>query len=227
MSYEIEERVSELELALRRFINESAIINKQADERNRDANERMASLGKEMRDLNKAADERMAGLSKEMQEFKIEMRQSKRDLDKKWGDLANKMGTIIEDILAPNLLRLATEHFGFKDIVQYMLRRRQKLPGGKAETEFDTIIVGPEAVILGEAKSSPCLAYIDEFIQKVPTFFNFCPEYKNLRLIPVFGSWSIDDKLVERLTEHKIYAMRMGDDIMELVNAGELEKSGD
>ena len=216
MSYEIEERVSELELALRRFINESAIINKQADERNRDANERMAGLSKEMREF-----------KVEMQEFKIEMRQSKRDLDKKWGDLANKMGTIIEDILAPNLLRLATEHFGFKDIVQYMLRRRQKLPGGKAETEFDTIIVGPEAVILGEAKSSPCLAYIDEFIQKVPTFFNFCPEYKNLRLIPVFGSWSIDDKLVERLTEHKIYAMRMGDDIMELVNAGELEKSGD
>jgi hypothetical protein len=30
--------------------------------------------------------------------FIAEMRQSKRDLDKKWGDLANKMGTIIEDM---------------------------------------------------------------------------------------------------------------------------------
>lgn len=212
MSYETEERVSELELVLRKFIDESFLINKQADERHRAAEMRACRFEQEMREF-----------KEEMREFKIEMRQSKRDLDKKWGDLANKMGTIIEDVLAPNLLRLATEHFGFKDIVQYMLRRRQKLPGGKAETEFDAIIVGPEAVILGEAKSSPCLAYIDEFIQKVPTFFDFCPEYKNLRLIPVFGSWSIDDKLVHRLTEHNIYAMQMGDDNMELANAKELE----
>lgn len=36
--------------------------------------------------------------------------------------------------------------------------------------------------------------------------------------------FSIPDPLVRELTRHRIYAMRMGQDTMELANAAELEK---
>lgn len=39
----------------------------------------------------------------------------------------------------------------------------------------------------------------------------------------IFGSWSIPDEVVARLTQLGIYAMQMGEDTMELVNAAELE----
>jgi len=206
----IEDRVDRLEALFGQFLTEMALLNKRAEERHKAAEER-----------HKAAEERMA-------RFEADMRQARKDLDKKWGDLANKMGTIIEDILAPNLERLAREHFRFERIDDFMIRRLRRRPGqpkrtGKGEGEFDTLVVGPDAVILGEAKSTPSLEYVEDFAGKVSTFFEFFPEYKDKRLIPVFGSWAIPDSLVEALTARRIYAMRMGEETMELANAAALE----
>jgi hypothetical protein len=57
----------------------------------------------------------------------------------------------------------------------------------------------------------------------VSTFFEFFLEYKDKRLIAVFGSWAIADALVKELTARRIYAMRMGEETMELANAAALE----
>jgi hypothetical protein len=71
-----EDRVDRLEALLGQFVTQMAVINK-------------------------AAEERLARFKPEMREFKDEMRFSKREMDEKWGALANKLGTIIGDILAP------------------------------------------------------------------------------------------------------------------------------
>jgi len=224
MSYvTIEDRVDRLEALFGQFLTEMALLNKNANERNQAAEDRQARFEQEMREFK----DEMGEFKDEMGEFKDEMRASKRELDKKWGDLANKMGTIIEDILAPNLRRLAREHFRFETILDFMIRRSRRRPDRpEMESEFDTLVVGPEAVILGEAKSSPTLEYADAFADKVGTFFDFFPEYRGRRLIAVFGSWAIADLIVTRLTVHGIYAMRMGEDTMELANAAALEGAG-
>lgn len=242
MSYvTIEDRVDRLEGLFGKFISEMAILAKRADdrekaaeerhrlaeERNRAAEERMARFEQEMREFKDemgAFKDEMGGFKTEMGDFKAEMRQSKRDLDKKWGDLANKLGTIIEDILAPNLRRLAGAFFGFEVIEDFMMRRARRRPGpDPVEAEFDTVIVSPDAVILGEAKSTPSVGHADEFATKVQGFFEYFPEYRGRRLIPVLGSWAMADTVVDRLTAHRIYAMRMGADTMELANAAQLE----
>jgi len=73
------------------------------------------------------------------------------------------------------------------------------------------------------SESSPSLAAADDFAVKVATFFDFYPEYRGRRLLPVLGRWGIPDPVVERLTAHRIYALRMGEETMELVNALALE----
>lgn len=244
----VEDRVDRLEALFGQFMTELALSNKQAKEREQAAEERnqaaeerhraaeerqKAAEGRQVaaEERQHAAEERFARFQDEMRAFKDEMRvfreemrQARKELDKKWGDLANKMGTIVEDILAPNLRRLAREHFRFVTIEDFMIRRsrRRPTPPGE-ESEFDTLVVGPEALILGEAKSNPSLEYADEFAAKTATFFDFFPEYRGRRLIPVFGSWAIPDRVVDRLTAHRIYAMRMGEETMELANAAALE----
>ena len=230
----LDDRVDRLEALFGQFMTELAMLNRQAKERDKAAEERNQAA----EERNKAAEERVARFEQEMrvfkdemsefkdemQAFKDEMRASKRALDKKWGDLANKMGTIIEDILAPNLQRLAREHFGLDPILASMIRCTRRQPDRiEVESEFDTLVVGRDAVILGEARSTPSLGAADDFAAKVATFFDFFPEYRGRRLIPVLGSWAIPDRVVERLTAHRIYAMRMGEDTMELVNAPALE----
>lgn len=105
-----------------------------------------------------------------------------------------------------------------------MIRRTRQQPGHPdVESEFDTIVVGTDAVILGEAKSTPSIEYADDFARKVVSFFDFFPEHQGRRLIGIFGSWAIPNPIVERLTSHRIYALRMGEDTMELANASTLE----
>lgn len=238
----IEDKVELLEAQFGQFMTQMAILNKNSEDRNKAAEERHIAAEERHRaaeERHRAAEERqkaieiaaearnqeaevrMARFEKEMSEFKQEMRASKRELDKKWGDLANKMGTIIEDILAPNLRRLAVEHFNFGLVQDFMIRRTRRVGG--QESEFDTLVIGPDAVILGEAKSTPSISYADEFGAKVKTFFDFFPELNGRRLIPIFGSWAIADSVVQRLTTLGIYAMRMGEDTMELANAKTLE----
>jgi hypothetical protein len=230
----IEDRVDRLEALFGQFLTEMALLghqaqerDKAAEERNRLAEERNAAA----EERNRLAEERMARFEQEMLEFKDEMRefkeesrQARRAMNKQWGDLANKMGTIVEDILAPNLRRLAREHFRFGSIQAFMLRcTRCRTGSPEIEGEFDTLVVGEQAVILGEAKSTPSVAYADEFAAKVAEFFDYFPEYRGRQLIAVFGSWAIPDRIVECLTHHGIYAMRMGEDTMELANAAFLE----
>jgi len=200
-----EERVDRLEAVFGQFMTEMAVLNRKADERN------------------KAAEERMARFEADSRAFKDEMRASKREQNKQWGDLANKLGTIMEDIVAPNLRRLAVEHFGFPVLEDSMLRRSRR-HGGRM-TEFDALVVGPTAVILGEAKSSPSVKFAEEFAAKAGLFFDYFPEYQGRRLIPILGSWSIADEVVERLTALGIYALRMGEDTMELANAAALDRA--
>jgi len=172
----------------------------------------------------RAFKDEMRAFKDEMRAFKDEMRADRKDLNKKWGDLANKMGTIIEDILAPNLRRLAIEHFGFGEILDFAIRRQRARPGNPSiKGEFDTIVVGPEAVILGEAKSSPATEHADAFANKGRQFIEFFPEYSGRRLILVFGSWSIPEDVLSRLTALGIYGMQMGEETMVLANAKELE----
>jgi hypothetical protein len=219
-----------LEALFGQFMTEMAVLNKRADERHRAAEDRHQAA----EERHQAAEERQQtaelrhqAAEERMARFEREMRDSRRAMDKKWGDLANKLGTIIEDILAPNVHRLASEHFRFESILDSMIRRTRRCPDRpEIESEFDVIVVGPAAVILGEAKSTPSIEYVDAFHEKVQTFFDFFPEYRGKRLIPIFGSWAIPDALVDRLTGHGIYAMRMGADTMELANAAALETAG-
>jgi len=216
----IEDRVDRLEALFGQFMTQTALLNKCADERDKTAEERN-QLAEER---NKAAEERMTRFESEMRAEREESRAFRREMNKKWGDLANKMGTIIEDILAPNLRRLAREHFHFDPIEDFMIRRSRRCPGQPERlSEFDTIVVGPEAVILGEAKSKSSIEWVDGFAEKRDSFFDFFPEYRGKRLILVFGSWAISDSLVDRMTGHGIYAMRMGEETMELVNASQIE----
>jgi hypothetical protein len=220
-----EDRVDRLETMFGQFLTQMALSDLRAEERSKAADARMSRLEGEMRvfkDEMGAFKDEMRVFKDEMRVFKDEMRASRRELDKKWGDLANKLGTIIEDIVAPNLRRLAVEHFGFATIEDFMIRRSRR-QGGR-QTEFDALVVGSSAVILGEAKSNPTLASAAELAAKMALFFDFFPEYRGRRLITVLGSWSIADNVVERLTALGIYAMRMGEDTMELANADILDR---
>ena len=56
---------------------------------------------------------------REVARLSIEMREFKKEMNKRWGELANKMGTLVEDIVAPNISGIAREYFGCSDIKDF------------------------------------------------------------------------------------------------------------
>jgi len=152
--------------------------------------------------------------------------QERREMNKRWGELANKMGTLVEDIVAPNIRRVAQELFGINDIVEFSVRRTIYHPTDKSRLkDFDALLIGADAVVLNETKSTVRQSYIEEFIAFIPTVFEYLPEHKGKRVIPVFSSLYIPEQFVRYLTANKIYAMAMGDETMEILNYNDIPKS--
>ena len=59
-----------------------------------------------------------------------EAARERREMNQRWGELANKMGTVVEDIVAPSVRRLAREVFDCGDLVYFVTRQtaRQTQP---------------------------------------------------------------------------------------------------
>ncbi len=161
-------------------------------------------------------------LSLEMREFKNEMRLDRKEMNRKWGDFANKWGTIVEDLVYPNIKNIAEKYFGCKkeECEDFILRRMKKGKGRK-QKEFDIIAVYPDKVIVNETKASAKQDYAEQFVNLIKDkalIYDYFPEFKGKEIIPVFASLEIPENILKYLTKHKIYGMAMKDDTMDILN---------
>jgi Sec-independent protein translocase protein TatA len=182
-------------------------------------------LGEEIREFRANVDAAQANWEQRWAKLEQEREKERREMNKRWGELANKMGTLVEDIVAPNIRRVAQELFGINDIVEFSVRRTIYHPTDKSRLkDFDALLIGADAVVLNETKSTVRQSYIEEFIAFIPTVFEYLPEHKGKRVIPVFSSLYIPEQFVRYLTANKIYAMAMGDETMEILNYNDIPK---
>ena len=155
----------------------------------------------------------------EMRAFKNEVNEDRKRMNKMWGELANKMGTLVEDIVAPNIAGVARRYFGAEELEDFMIRRRKRNTKDKNKIrEFDVIAVWDDKVIINETKSTPRIDYINDFIDVLKEITDYFPEYRDKQIIPIFSSLYLPEDIVDYLTRNKIYAMGMNDDTMDLLN---------
>ena len=157
----------------------------------------------------------------EMKDFKDEMRKGTAEMNKRWRDLSNKMGTIVEDFVAPNIPVIAKNYFDCGDINHLMIRTYKRNRNKTKRREFDVIAVCDNKIILNNTKSSPRVDHVDDFKKFLDSgeFFDYFPEYSELELIPVFSSLNLRADLVNYLTKKNIYALAMKGNSMDLLNA--------
>ncbi|MBF0539312.1 MAG: hypothetical protein HQL03_13775, partial [Nitrospirae bacterium] len=82
--------------------------------------ETVAWFVREMREArredNEAWEKKMEAWEKKIEEQQKERIADRREWNKKWGETANRLGTLVEDIVAPNIEGLALGYFGCKRI---------------------------------------------------------------------------------------------------------------
>lgn len=210
----IEEIMKQLSLAQLNTEKELTRLSKSLEESHQRTEKELNSLSQEMKEF-----------KDEMKGFKDEMTKSTKSLNKKWGELANRMGTVVEDIVAPNIPTIAQKHFQ-SEIEHLMIRTYKKSEDRIKGREFDVIAVCQDIVILNSTKTTASKSSIDEFADFIKSgeFYEYFPELKSKTLIPIFSSLSMHEDLVNYLTKLKIYALVMKGDNMDLVNFKKISK---
>lgn len=154
----------------------------------------------------------------QLEKWRAEVKQDNRQMKKAWGDMANRLGTVAEDVVAPNIPRLALEEFGFGEVEDLLVRpQRVSRRGERRFREYDVICAGPDIVIVTDVKSTPSAHYIEEARNRLADFFDFYPEYEGRQLIGMFASWAINDKLLPLISDAGLYGLAMGDETMDIV----------
>ena len=160
-----------------------------------------------------------------------EMRQWRIQSQKQWGEIAQKMGSFVEDIVAPNIPRLGREVFGLggpEDEVFSGPRLRVRHPTDASKMqEFDYVYATNTGWVIVESKNDPKLKDVDEFRDILAHAREYFPQYAALRLFPVFASLYVPDHVARYCTRHSIYALGMGPETMQILNLSELPPSSE
>ena len=216
-----EESIVRLERIVERQVQEGAREREiAAQDREEAAREREREREIAAQDREEAAREREREREKVAQD-REEAARERREMNKRWGELANKMGTVVEDIVAPSIRRLAREVFDCGDLVRFTTRQTVTRSDDRSRRrEFDALYVGTRAVLLNETKSSPRSEDSRAFVEFLRNgeFALYFPEYGKLPIVPAFSSLSIPEDMVTYLTRHGIYAVAMGDEAMQVLN---------
>ncbi len=211
----LELRVDSLESILGQFIVSTDRSLRRLEREMREFKDEMREFKDEMREFK----DEMREFKDEMQEFKDESEKDRKRMNRQWGDIANRLGTVVEDIVAPNIPGIAKRYF-HADIDDLMVRRKRRKPKDKKFIrEFDIIATWDNFVLLNETKPYARPEYVQDFIQILGEFTEYFPEYENKKIIPVFSTLYLDDNIIQMLTDNNIYAMGMSDDSMDLYNA--------
>jgi len=211
--HEVKEKVSSLEKTLEDFIRHTNLGFAKVQNALIEQKQSMDDFKEEMRLARERSD-------KEMKEFKVEM-------NKRWGELANRLGTLAEDFVAPNIPFIAQKYFQCPEEAElFMVRCKKRHSKEKAKRrEFDIIALYEDKVILNETKSTPRQQYIDDFAEFLPQFFEYFPEYSGRELIPIFASLYVNKQTVEYATRKGIYVLAIKGDSMDLLNYSQLKAS--
>jgi hypothetical protein len=232
---EVEERVYRLEVVLEKFIKSVEIAQMRTEAEIRALKDEMKAFKEEMRDFKNemkdfknemlAFKEEMKDFKDEMLAFKEESRRERAEMNKRWGEITNKLGTFAEDMVAPNIKGIAKRYFGCEDFDFFGVRVKKRHSKDKSKRrEFDCIAVCEDMVILNETKANPKIEYINDFIDILKEFYDYFPEYKDKKLIPIFASMYLGDDLVSYLTKNGIYAMAIKEYTMDLLNYEEITR---
>jgi len=157
----------------------------------------------------------------EMGTFKDEVRQQNRDMNRQWGEISNKLGTMVEDLVSPSLPRIIEAKLR-ETVLDLMPRRKRRLADGRVR-EFDAVAVTANLVCLNSTKATLRSADVDRFVEDIAVFREFFPEYNVLPLVGILASLAVDDSVLNYSEKQGFLVLAVGDELMEIKNRPDFE----
>ncbi len=240
MATEVEERLSIVEEAMFDFKKFASIIIHEMKEDTRRLKENLDEHNSNMEKMSNEHNSNMEKMSNKhnsnMEKLRNELNEKlvqidrekaegwikyKKEANKIRGELSDRIGTLAEDFAYPNVPIIAEKYFGCPDEPNDIFLRRKKMhpvSGKKDKREYDVVAVYDDCVICTGIKYKGKSSDIIQFRKSLDVFFEYYPEYENLRLIPLFASLQLDDSIVNLCSKKGIYCMTLTVETMDIIN---------
>jgi len=152
----------------------------------------------------------------EMRAYKEENRAERREMNRKWGDLANKLGTMVEDLVYPSLPRVLQETFG-QDFDSIFARVRVRQPDGWMK-EFDAYAICEDLAALNSTKATLRSADVDRLVDDIAAFRKLLPAHAHLPVVGILATLSVDESVLNYAERMGFLVLAVGDQVMEVKN---------
>jgi len=175
----------------------------------------MAAFKDEMRQYRERSERDMAA-------FKDEMHKDRVDLNRKWGELSNKLGTMAEDLVAPSVPRILRTVVGCPEdrIDGLAVRVRRRSPINPDQSlEFDVVAQCGDDVLVNETKSRLAPQDVADFVEHLTSARAFFPEFAGKRVIGAIASLYVDASLARHAEKQGLIVLGFGEDVMEVLNS--------
>jgi hypothetical protein len=157
----------------------------------------------------------MGAFKDEMRVFKDEMRAENREMNHRWGGLANRLGTLVEDLVAPSLPRIVKEVLGIEvdDLFERYRGRRQ----GQTY-EYDAIALAGNLVVLNYTKATLSSWDVGRFVEDIERFRAIFPEHVDRPIVGVLASLAVEPSVLAYAEKTGLLVLGVGDQVMEVKN---------
>ncbi len=211
----LESRMAELENVLAHLADAQATTQHLLDQlartverSERDRHQQINLLSNELRLISERTDRTIADFVKET--------------NQKFGEVANKMGLLVEDMVAPSIARIFQEMTGYKEEQILFSAIRVKLyhvTQPDLRREFDAVVSGGDYLLINETKSQLNAEAVDKFIEVLQEAKHFFPQHKEKKVIGALASLYIDTSLARHIEKQGLVAMAVGKNLMDVLNS--------
>jgi len=207
----------------------------------------------ELAKAQKKTEEELVELKNEMLEFKNEMRDFKNEMrdfknemlefknwskkmiewnkrminrmNKQWGNLANKLGKLVEDIFGPSADIIIQKYFGCKPN-DVSLRRKIVRDGEILEIDIMAVCEKERKFFVFEVKGDPDRqSNIDDFVRKMRRIEEILREYAGYEKHWIYAGLNMKKGTIDKLSKRGIYALIFKGDVFEIPNVNEVKKN--
>jgi hypothetical protein len=154
-------------------------------------------------------------------EFKVETREDRREMRRQWGEIANRLGTMAEDLVAPSVPRVLRTVLGISDTepdqaVRVFRRSQMDRP---LRREFDVVATCGDYMLVNETRSKLRFEDITKFVTILGSVRDFFPEHADKRVIGAIASLYVDDGIVRAGEAAGLVVLGFGEDVMDVLNS--------
>ncbi len=142
-----------------------------------------------------------------------------RASDKRWGELAKKMGTMVEDLLAPSIANVFQQITGIDEEPLCDFRFRQEHRRTRQRREFDAAARAGDTYLVVEVKATVRSEDIVDFAKLLPEVRHFCRDAEGLEVIGAMGSLHIEPDLVTAGERRGLVMIAMGGGLLQILNS--------